>query len=676
MKLTRRERKSALSKSAEPIEEIEQDDIQQEESDENRKSLLKKRKKKSKMEQIPASELIPNGKDFFSPSVIKELIPTDESIEGRSNDYYVEVGAGQEMTRYFRNFFAELSGGTTYAGMLDSLILGEFGKGDTDLAIHIDPVEKSQELHDINRRIKGIMSDLYSEGDQAKQEELKDELYDLKGQQARLRKNLENTFRVSIQACLSSNNIDDLKKYSNTMIRKFKGKEIIMRPPDGKQLESFLNLLPIRRNKTYREHAMTLESTNLADLFPFSNGTISHRSGIVWGLDPFSRPIYYDGFRSDMMNNNIVILGRSGGGKTFATLTLTNRSAHIGIRTVIIDPKGDYRKYVKKMNCPYIDLDADSEDRINFFDVDVEERAGKPPAVNLEETVNGARAIVFKMIRVLDPDILNGMTKVKIQNKIYELYEEKGITSDPESIFESGSQKITNANGQRTLNMAGKRKKMPQLSDLYILLSQDPEAHHVAELLKNFTVHGNSPSQAVFDCQSTLTLSNKPITAFGLSNLDKDVMRPIGTFIATKWQSIKFARKNRHIPKRVIFDEAQHAMNEPETAEWMENEFREMRFFQTSFCAITQGFEVFTRVENGLGILKNAPTKLFLRQEDIDIDAVKDSFDLTEWEANFLVSRANKGRGILRVEDESAEIQVDATPAEFEMFKTDHADGT
>lgn len=625
------------------------------------------------VKQTTPEQTKPEGIDFISPSMIKEIVPEDMTIEGQASDYLVEIGGTNEPVRYFRSFFAQITGGNTWAGMLDPLILGEFGKGDTSLAIHFEPVETSQELENINRRIRGIESDLYTEKNQSKIANLEDELFDLKDRQRRLRTNIEKPFRVSIQAVASSTDFNTLKRYSNNLVRRFAGKEIIMRSPDGKQLEALFNITPLSENFMYKEHSFSYETSNVADFFPFGHGGISHRTGIVWGSDELGRPIYYDGWHPNLMNHNMVILGRSGGGKTFATMTLAHRSAHIGIATCIIDPKGDYRNFILGVGCPYIDLSPQSPHKINFFDLDVEEKLDGTRSVNIEETVQAARAIVFRMIRIMDETMLTGKVKVKIENKIREMYRTREISENPDSLIDQ-SKYMTQKGGETLLNISGEMKEMPTLGELYKLMADDPDTRECAELIQNFTRHGDSPTQAIFDTQSTVSIQNVPIFGFGLDGLDEEVMRPLGTFIATKWQSTKFAKKNRHLKKRVVFDEAQIAMYEPETAQWLENEFRTMRFFNTSMCAVTQGFEVFTRVPQGMGILKNAPTKLFLRQDPIDIQEVKGKFDLSEGEGNFLVHQAEKGLGIIRVDAESSIIHVDSNDEEYNLFTTDPND--
>lgn len=623
---------------------------------------------------VRSSETKPEGIDFVVPSMIKETLPTDFTHEGtKVNDYYVEIGGTNEFTRYFRSYFAEIMGGSTVAGILDPLLVGKYGNADVDLAIHVDPVDTTDELEDIATRIRGIKSDLYKEMPDEKREKLRDELFDLEARQRRLRQNIEKPFRVSLQVLTSSTDLKTLQKFTNNMIRRFTGQDIVLRSPDGKQLDALLNVTPFADNPFYKEHTHSFETSNLADFFPFGNGKISHNSGIIWGKDHLNRPIFYDAWSPTLMNRNAVITGGSGAGKTFSTLRLIHHDTLRGIRHAIIDPKSDYRIYIESMGCPYIDLGVESPYKINFFDVDVEESAtgkGVTKRVNLEDTIIASRAIIFRMIKILDERALTGLAKVRIENKIRELYREAGITENPDSLYTDEQAPERDAEGRAMFSFTRKMKRMPQIGDLYLKLKDDETTGEVAELLRNFTEHGDAPTQAIFDTQSTVKIHDTPLFGFGLSGLDAEVMKPLGLFVATKWLATKFSHKDRHVRKRMIVDEAQIPMEDFETAQWLENEFRIVRFFNTSMVAITQGFEVFTRSEFGLGILKNAPTKLFLKQDSIDIDDIQKKFNLTEYEADFLTTEAGEGLGILRINEERSLIQVASSAFERMLFET------
>lgn len=622
---------------------------------------------------INSEDTVPEAVDFIAPTLIRETTPKDLTDEGVNvGNYYVEIGGTTEFSRYYRTFYAEIMGGSTVAGMFDNLYTGDFGQGaleaDIDVGIHVDPVDTATELDNVATRIRAIKSDLYREMPDEKRDKLKDELYDLEERQRRLRQNLEKAFRGSIQIVVSANDIKNLKRFSNLIIRRFAGNQIILRSPDGKQLDALFNMTPLKDTVAYKEHTHSFETSNLADMFPFGHGKISHTTGIIWGRDNLGRPIFYNAWDSSLMNRNGVIMGGSGAGKTNATLRLVHHDLFRGVRHAIICPKGDYRRYVEAMGCPYIDLGEHSPYKINFFDVDIEDHKNQNgeviKRVNIESTVAAARTIIYRMIRILDENILTGIIKTRIDKKIRELYRERGITVEPNSIFETDG-------GSNVLTITPKLKKMPQIGDLYKKLEKDSETQVVAELIKSFTEYGDSPTQAIFDCQSTVKLSDIPLFAFGLADLDADIMKPLGLFIATKWLSTKFSHKDRHIQKRVVVDEAQIPMEDDETAQWLENEYRVVRFFNTSMVAITQGVEVFMRSKYGLGILKNAPTKLFLKQDSIDIDDMQKKFNLTAYEARFLLDTAGEGLGILRINEERSIIQVTLSPYESYLFETD-----
>jgi len=188
-----------------------------------------------------------------------------------------------------------------------------------------------------------------------------------------------------------------------------------------------------------------------------------------------------------------------------------------------------------------------------------------------------------------------------------------------------------------------------------------------------FTRDSRYKNQAIFDGQTNVNMWDAPVAAISVADLDDDIMKPLGLFIATKWIWERFASQNVRQRKRVIVDEAQLLMQHHESAVWLENAYRRARKRNTSMCAVTQGFEVFLRVPEGMGVLKNAPTKLLLKQEPIDIDAVKDKFFLSEGEAQFLLT-ASPGTGILKAGEDSVLINVIPTPQEYQLYTTDPRD--
>lgn len=553
-----------------------------------------------------------------------------------------------------------MTGGTTYAGMLNPLYLADFGEADCDIALHITPADPVRILRDLEMKIAHLEAEYSEEKNSARRQGILGQVQELREKHSAIRMEAEKPFFVSIQALVSSVDFETFRRFGGLLVRRFAGKGIHLRAADARQLEALLEMSPLDKNPVkgvFRD----MESSNIADLLPLGLGGIRHRDGVIIGASPQGEIILYDSWEPSMGNYNMVIFGRSGYGKSFLIKLLVARSIPLGVVTAIIDPEGEFEVLMRGLGCPYIRLSAQSEDRINIFDVDVEEGEDGALRVDLDGAVQAVQAVVFRMIRAYDHSVLTGHVKVLIQEKIGELYAARGIAEDPAGLYED-------AWDGGVLHIGGKRKRMPTISDLYDLMEKDSALEKAAQLLKPFTRKG-LPSQAVFDCESTVDIRHAPAFAICVADLDDEIMKPLGMFVATKWVWEVFGR-DRKTRKRIITDEAQLMMNEPETADWEENAFRRARKRNISMCAASQGFEVFLRVPQGLGVLKNASTKIMMRQEALDIAAVMEKFSLSEGEAMFLLS-AKKGWGIIKADTDAAIFYGRVTDEEYRWFTTD-----
>ncbi|MEW6226504.1 MAG: DUF87 domain-containing protein [Bacillota bacterium] len=604
-------------------------------------------------------------KDVLAPSVVKEVGPGIPSPKGKASEYWVEIGGTQEAARYFRCFYAAITSGTTYAGMLNSLYSGDFGEADCDTALHVVPADPARTVWELEHKIAQLEADYAEEKNSARKQVILHQIEELRRRHAAIRIGDQKLFFVSVQTAVSSINFDAFRRCCNLLVKRFAGKGIHLRAADVRQLQALFEMTPLDA-KTVKDAFRDMESSNVADLLPFGVGGLRHRAGIVLGVDPSGGLVLYDSWHPAMGNYNVVVFGRSGFGKSFLIKLMTARSAPLGVRTAIIDPEREYENLMAGLGCPYVRLHPSSKDRVNIFDVDLVEEDDGTVRVDLDNAVQAVQAVVFRMIRIYDPGILTGQVKVLIQEKIKELYTtRRGITEDPQSLYEAswdGS----------AIRVAGKLKKMPTLSELHDLMEQEPELEKAAQLLKPFTKKGGVAAQAIFDCESTFDARDLPAFAFSVAGLDEEIMKPLGLFVATKWAWEKFGR-DKKVKKRIVVDEAQTMMDTPETAKWLEDCFRRSRKRNISMCAGTQGFEVFLRAPQGLGILKNSSTKFLMRQEAVDIQAVREKFNLSEGEANFLLS-AQRGWGIVKADNDATIFYGKTTDEEYRWFTSDPND--
>ncbi|MNB79169.1 AAA-like domain protein [compost metagenome] len=614
------------------------------------------------------------GVDFAAPSILNEVIPSEVVGGGtKATDYAVEVGGTVVPSRFYRSFFAEIASGNTWSGMLNSLITGEYTNGDVDVAIHISPSSNDRELNEIGRRIAGLYSDLAEETDVRKIDSMRDEIADLKDRQKRIRLNIEKSFRVCIQVIASSTEWKSVMQLCRSLVQRFAGKSIFLRAADGQQLSALKSVLPTCSTNLMKEHYLSLESSNVADLFPFVGGGLNHRSGIILGNDRLGRPVWLDNWHHELTNYHMCIIARSGAGKTYTVMVVIHRSTHIGRRVGIIDWKGEYGDFLMLIGCPYLELHEKSKHRINPYDVDITELADGYRYVDLEEASNSVQALAFKMISVYDRTTLTGEVKVFIGNAIRDQYQELGITHDEESLFVETP--IQGDQGQ--FRVGRQRKPMPELVGLFerMAASQQKAIRKAADMLKPFTRLGNMPSYAIFDGPSTVELKHAPVYGFAINRLDPEIMRPIGLFVAERWMMECWAKKFPDIQKLLVIEESQNIfLDEDFGAIWAESAYREGRATNTGVVSVTQGLEVFTRSQAGMAAIKNSPVKLIGIQESLDIDAVRGKLALTEGEADYLVYQARKGDLVVKVDNQSTIVHVDASPLENMMFTSDPND--
>jgi conjugal transfer ATP-binding protein TraC len=621
--------------------------------------MRKKKKDKQEKKLFSFSKVL--YKDIIAPSCVKEIAPGDITVNGQANSYWVEIGDVAGASKYCRSFYANITGNTTYAGMLNSFYTIDFGETDCDIALHISPADTSKVIWQLEREIARLEADYAEEANSARRQTLLKNVNELQRRHSALTSHNEKLFFGSIQVTVTAQNQNEMKQFCNLLARRLRTKNVILKAADMRQLDAFVNATPLGGNIP-RDAYQDLESSNIADMFPFGTGGLRHQTGAILGHDPQGNIIFYNCWHPMHENYNIVIFGRSGSGKSYLVKLLSARSVLVDITTVVIDPEREYENLMVGLGCPYISLSPDSKDTLNIFDVDLVDEDGELRA-DLEDAIKAVQAVVFRMIRVYDESILTGQIKVAILEKIKGVYERFGITDDPQSLYEVP----TNTD---IIHVSGVKKRMPQLSDLVGLMREEPLLEDVSKILATFTKEGGTSSYAVFDCQSTVEgIWKYPMIAFSVADLDEDIMRPIGLFIATRWVWNKLSRDRRK-RKRIVVDEAQTMMDTPETAKWLEDSFRRSRKRNISMCACTQGFEVFLRVDEGMGILKNATTKILLKQEAIDIAAVREKFSLSDGEAEFLLT-APKGWGIVKANEDASVFFGEATEREHEMFTSD-----
>lgn len=614
-------------------------------------------KKESNGNEIKLEKGVYNLKDYLAPASID-----------RSNIDYIVVGK-----QYVRNFVVQGFPTQVWVGWLDSIYNSD---SDIDTAIHIEPADDRQALDALTAKITQFEAQLATEtekGNIRNVTRLGDAIQGLYEERRKLERNTEKLYQVQITCNLYCDSKDQLDKETQKLDNKLRGRKVYLMPTYLRQDEGYKSVLPIGRS--YLEDKFrNFNSGALTACFPFYNSDITHKNGIFCGVNTSTwTPILIDFYDKSILNNaNITVLGQAGSGKTFFVSLLTLRSALRGIRTVIIDPEGEYKKLTDEVGGSNILLAPGSKECINPFDIEESDELnddGFPTGVKVVD-VKGKAGDVLNLIAVMAGG-LEGSQSSTVSTLIQQLYYDRHINEDPASLYVTDPY-FDEKTGE--FYHDGMKKPMPTFTDFHIKLeeyaiaSDDREALQLSNTLKMFKKGG---IYDMFDCYTSANLTNlkdSPIITFNVSKLEESILRPIGMYVALSWTWEKFAKQNPDIKKRIVCDEAWMLVSKSMagseyTATFLENAARRIRKRNGGLLVASQNFTEFANSLQGQQVLKQCMTHIFLGQDSTDVDLLQDTFKLSDGEKIFLLG-AKRGQMLIRMNEESATVQV--IPFEFE----------
>lgn len=611
-----------------------------------------KKKQKRKSDNLKVNEnVLGKGarglKELFAPASID-----------RGHPDYIRVGE-----KYIKSFVLQGYPSQVFIGWLNDLYNYP---GDADVALYIEPADERGALDELTKKITQFEAQLQGEqekGNIRNITRLTSTIQSLYAQRSALEQNYENLFYIQIFINIYADTLEQLDKEAQMLKQRVSGKRMTLMSMDLRQDEGYKSALPF--GKCYTDDLYrNFSSSALTACFPFYNSEITHNNGIFLGVNlSTNTPVFVDFYdRSKLNNSNFTVFGTSGSGKTFLVSLLTMRSAIKGIRTVIIDPENEYVTLTRALGGSHIYLAPGSQTSINPFDLEEEDETddnGNPTGrqvVKIKDKVSDVLNLIAVMARGLDKEQLSLVSMV-----LNRLYEEFGFTEDPRSLYDKGSG-FNPQTGE--LSHGGVKKRMPQFSDFHDLLEQvaaEQNSESLRSLANSLKIFKKGGVYDMFDCQTSadIDLLNAPIIVFNISQLEESILRPIGMYVALSWTWEKFIKKNPSVKKRIVCDEAWMLVNKSMagheyTSAFLDKAARRIRKRNGGLLIASQSFNEFQDSALGKAVLQNASMNVFLKQSATDIDAVQETFKLSDGEKQFLLS-SRKGEMLIKMGQESGE---------------------
>ena len=276
-------------------------------------------------------------------------------------------------------------------------------------------------------------------------------------------------------------------------------------------------------------------------------------------------------------------------GKSVALKTLTARNiATTGCGAFFIDVEGEYTNLTKVLGGKVIKITQGQSAGINPFELEPDIKGNKQ-FINILDKVAEIRALLATICRNYQGRTLNGTEITEIEVVINQLYAERGITSDVNSLFEKKGGKLDN--GKYVIGRIPKR--MPTLSDFQKKLKDRNNCIELAELLVPF-LRGNS--LGIFDCESKIT-SDTDIINFDMSEIKDEFTKLYSSFVILTWIWQKFVLKNKEKRKIIVCDEAWLFLKYQESAEFLVNVARRGRKYNVPLFIGSQFIDEFLSCE-------------------------------------------------------------------------------
>lgn len=358
----------------------------------------------------------------------------------------------------------------------------------------------------------------------------------------------------------------------------------------GKQRDAFVNGNVSQRQGS-KKYERGINSSSLAAMFPFVSDAVQDPEGFYLGMN--NEPVFIDFFKRDKerINSNMVVIGKSGSGKSFGTMAILTNLASDNTKVFVLDPENEYDILARNLKGKVIDVGSAKEGRINPLQIitGLEDESEDGQNVSLSSHLQFLESF-FKMI-------LDGITNdaLEVLNEcIRELYLKFGIDTHtkideltPEQfpimqdLYEFVSKQYNEAKDEYQRN---------NLKIIRTYLNKFAEGGRNSLLWNGKSTITADENMIVFNFQTLLANGNSDIANAQMMV----VMRWLNNeIIKNKDYNAKYNTKRRVI---VVIDEA-HTFIDPKkdvALDFMFNLAKRIRKYEGMQIVITQNLKDFT----------------------------------------------------------------------------------
>ncbi|MBP6981694.1 DUF87 domain-containing protein [Candidatus Gracilibacteria bacterium] len=505
-----------------------------------------------------------------------------------------------------------------------------------DMSMFIYPIDSGRVMRFLKKRLtqlhsqysinreKGLISDPHLDA----------QIQDVEELQASLTRGQEKYFHFSLYITTYAESEEEMKRLTNTLDVMLAGRNVLTKQTFLRSEQGFIATGPFARDEV--NVFRNISTKGLSTTFPFTSSSLSQDDGIFYGINTHNNSlIIFDRFRTE--NANMCVFAKSGGGKSFAIKLEILRSLMMGTDVIVLDPENEYRALVETVGGTYLNINLNSDERINPFDLP---RSLKDTDSHPGDLLRGAIVNMLGLLHLMLGVITPGEDAI-LEKALITTYSLKGITMEDD-----------NAEG----------KEIPLMRDLVSVLETMDGGKGLCERLDKYV---NGVFAGVFSRPTNVDLK-EGLVVFSVRDLD-DILRPIAMYILLNyvWNIARSSEKKRML----VVDEAWNIMQYEDSAKFLFGLVKRARKYGLGITTITQDVEDFMTNQYGKAIVTNSSIQLLLKQSPASIDILQDVFKLTEQE-KYILLNAGVGTGLFFAGGEHVGIQVLASYFEEKIITT------
>lgn len=506
---------------------------------------------------------------------------------------------------------------TAEVGWLDSLT---HLNHDIDVSYHIEHADSNEALKKLEKKITQLESMKRSRLRDGGiiGSEITDPLDSAIELRDAIRRGQQKLFHVSIYATLIADSIEELNDITNSIKSSLSARLFYIKTAQYQQIEGLQSTLP--RGENVLAQRRNLDSDTAALTFPFVSSELVQPGGILYGVNNSNNSLVIID-RFSLHNANSITFAQSGSGKSYTTKVEILRQLMQGTKVIVIDPEREYQNLAKSVGGAYIKLSAQSDQKINPFDMTTTSRNAEQLSAHAQDLTD----VVALMV-----DGLNTSEKAALDKAILSIY-------------------------------SLKNSRPPILEDLYKQLKKVNEL----ELCKRLEKYISGSLANVFNHQTNINLDNR-LVVFDIKDLPESIRQIMMMIVANFVQNTVKLNPQRRM---LVIDEGWMLLEHEETAQFVGGLVRRARKYGLGVSIITQQANDFLSNKYGRAIASQSSLRILMRQDTTTIEQVTKEFRLSDYEKSYLLT-SDRGDALIIADQQHVSLHVTASEEEHPLITT------